>query len=134
MMIAGTIPTESGTIDLEKRVLGSLLQNRDAIPIVTGILEEQDFEDGRHRHIFSCFCRCDMTGAMQHVCDRHYLVELLDHVPTGALAVDYSEALKKSAAKRRVEESYQKNKSQLESGAISVDEYLHALQVEIRQL
>lgn len=113
-----TLPELPASIDSEKAVLGSLLLNREAIIAVADQLKPEYFHMERHAWIYEAILACyqartppDTRTVAEELRRRErlemiggiaYLSDLVDGVPTSYHVAYYTDAVLRSAVRRRV--------------------------------
>lgn len=107
-------------LDAERAVLGSLLLNRDAIPLVARVLQLGDFTSGQHRTLYAVILELferrespdtmlvlDTYAQRGLACDAAWLFELTHLVPHGLSALAYAERVREASTRRRFVEAAQ---------------------------
>lgn len=105
-------------LDAEASLLGALLIDSDAIVKIADTINERDFYDERHRHIYTAIKRLyeahspvdvltladelKNAGSLQTIGGASYLTELTNFVPTAAHVVQYAEIVASKALRRRL--------------------------------
>ncbi len=116
MNALGRIPPQN--VEAEKSVLGSMLLDKEAIPVITEILNDQDFYRQDHKEIFQAvidlFERAEpidiitvseqlkSRGSLENVGGLEYLTVLASDVPTTANARHYAKIVEEKSLLRKL--------------------------------
>jgi len=137
-------------INAEAAVLGSMLLDRDCISPVKGILRDDCyFSLIEHRILFNCLCALSETSngwdlvivrdalkninSLEAIGGTDYLVRLIEHVPSSASAIYYTELVLTAYKRRRMtEQADSLRKAAIEPG--DIQEVLQAAQGDICEL
>ena len=112
----GVITTKNNAIEIEKKLLAAMmLKNGASIPLVTNIVEAEDFHRPEHRAIFRAIANVYFQGTPPDILaveqelnrsgarvDRTYLFGLVDAEFTTARAELQARAIKEHATRRRL--------------------------------
>ncbi|WP_235859244.1 replicative DNA helicase [Priestia flexa] len=124
-MIQMILPTsQTYSLEAETSVLGAVLYDPDIIDGVVPKLEERDFYNAAHRHIWNGILnlyrknkpidvvtvseQLNQKGILQDVGGVSYLTQLADSVPTTANTIYYCDLVKSKALRRRGIEAAEK--------------------------
>ena len=113
---AAKLPPQN--LDAEKSILGAVLIDENVLTRITDKLNDDDFYDPRHQHIFAAMLRLyekhqpvdlltlsDELKKHEHLDEAggtDYISELTNQVPTAAHAESYAEIISQNAMRRRL--------------------------------
>ncbi len=112
----GRVPPQS--IEAEQSVLGSMLLDKEVIPVVTEILKSEDFYRADHKEIFEAVMdlfdagepidlitvseQLKLRGTLDNIGGLEYLTNIANAVPTTANAKHYSKIVEEKSTLRKL--------------------------------